>query len=324
MIGVSIVICTYNGVERLPATLESIRLLKTQYPWEVIVVDNASVDNTYAFCKDLLEGSTLSFNLLKFETPGKMYAFWHGVAHSQFDYVLDCDDDNSLAENYIEMGISILSANSRIGALGGCGYPIVSDVLPDWFSAYSKSYAVGPQAKENGALKGDRMGLYGAGCFYKKETLLRLQNLGFQSALTCRKGDTLSSGGDIELCMAIHMLGYEIWYSGDLKFGHVLPSSRLTWEYYLRMKAGTASTFPILHSYFFFDHPHERKFKLFLWKSFWYSIKGYIVSCIKLVFKNDKQTELAYHISKSKIKAFIKNYHLTIVNYQRLSLIFNK
>lgn len=323
MTGVSIIICTYNGVEKLPATLKYITLLKSQYPWELIVVDNASKDDTYIFCKDFLERSNLAFKVLKFDTPGKMYAFWHGLAHAQYDYILDCDDDNHLAENYIEIGLSLLKTEHKIGALGGCGHPVVSVPLPDWFSAFSKSYAVGPQARQNGPLTGNRLELYGAGCFFKKEALIKLQKLGFQSALSCRKGDTLSSGGDTELCMAIHRLGYDIWYSGELRFGHAIPASRLTWEYYLRLKEGIASSFPLLEAYRYNEFSSGRAFELFLWRKYFIAIKGYIKLTVTLLFYYSREAQVARRVCKTKIASFGSNYSLALKSYSTLKRIFS-
>ena len=42
----SIVIATYNRADELVKTLESLRTLKVYGPWEVIIVDNNSRDNT--------------------------------------------------------------------------------------------------------------------------------------------------------------------------------------------------------------------------------------------------------------------------------------
>ena len=42
----SVIIATYNRAEELPRTLESLKGLEVNEPWEVIVVDNNSSDNT--------------------------------------------------------------------------------------------------------------------------------------------------------------------------------------------------------------------------------------------------------------------------------------
>ena len=48
LLGVSIAICTFNGEERLPATISHLKRQSTdkRLDWEVIVIDNASTDST--------------------------------------------------------------------------------------------------------------------------------------------------------------------------------------------------------------------------------------------------------------------------------------
>ena len=53
MKGVSIVVCCYNSAARLPQTLRylSRQIFQREFPWEVIVVDNASTDGTASVAK---------------------------------------------------------------------------------------------------------------------------------------------------------------------------------------------------------------------------------------------------------------------------------
>ena len=50
--GISVVVCTHNGKERLEATLQSIFQQKTtnELAWEILVIDNASTDGTKDCC----------------------------------------------------------------------------------------------------------------------------------------------------------------------------------------------------------------------------------------------------------------------------------
>ncbi|RZK19240.1 MAG: glycosyltransferase, partial [Flavobacterium sp.] len=46
--GVTIILCTFNGASRLPKTIEHLakQAVVEDIPWEIIVVDNGSTDNT--------------------------------------------------------------------------------------------------------------------------------------------------------------------------------------------------------------------------------------------------------------------------------------
>jgi len=53
--GVSVVICTYNGAERLPETIRHIanQTVPAHIPWEFIVVSNACTDNTEEVTREI-------------------------------------------------------------------------------------------------------------------------------------------------------------------------------------------------------------------------------------------------------------------------------
>jgi glycosyltransferase involved in cell wall biosynthesis len=48
MNGISIIICTYNGKQKLEETLLAILKLEATFSWELLIVDNASTDDTAA------------------------------------------------------------------------------------------------------------------------------------------------------------------------------------------------------------------------------------------------------------------------------------
>ena len=76
--GISIVLCTYNGVKRLPETLSHIARQKVRkdVPWEVIVVDNASTDATHRVVEEEWAkcNNPVPFQLLYQEKQGLTYA----------------------------------------------------------------------------------------------------------------------------------------------------------------------------------------------------------------------------------------------------------
>jgi glycosyltransferase involved in cell wall biosynthesis len=320
MKGVSIIICTYNGKQKLRGTIEHILKLKSFFPWELIVVDNASTDGTYEAAKEYLKDLSVSFKVLEQPIPGKMFAFWTGVQNAQYSYILDCDDDNLLNEDYIEIGYSILEENEQIGALGGSGAPVTKIELPDWFSRFQRSYAIGRQSNSNGKLS--TRYLYGAGCFFRSSGLMELKKRGFTSILSCRKGETLSAGGDTELCMALQLLGYETWFSDKLMFGHVLDDSRLSWTHLIRLKEGVASSFPLLSAYQFNDFRNSFSFKYYLLRQYLLAWKGFIKTSVQLLFVSDKDIEVSYHLCKTKIKVFRTNYSTTTWAYEHLKRVF--
>jgi glycosyltransferase involved in cell wall biosynthesis len=242
--GVSVIICCYNSVSRLPETLKHLAAQQTRgLKAEVILVDNASTDGTRHIALSLWSAqSRHDIPLVVVEEPlaGLSRARARGIAHAAYDVLVFCDDDNWLEPGYLQHAFSILEANPAIGALGGVGLPVADAPLPAWFEQYKGCFACYPQGECTGELTGPSAFLYGAGLVVRKSVLTALIQRGFNAILSDRVGKQLSSGGDVELCYAVRLAGYKLWYSSDLVFRHYMPGNRLTQQYLCRLMAASS------------------------------------------------------------------------------------
>lgn len=251
--GISIVVCTFNGKERLGSTLEAIRNLDREVPKELLIVDNASTDGTAEWIKEYLNtGLNLPAKYIYESLPGLINARMAGVRIALYDLILFCDDDNCLFPSYLNVGLSLFESHSKMGVLGGFGIPKLKNEAPNWLSRFQKSFALGPQAENSGRIQSIPGNVYGAGSFFLKQPLLDLMNSGYRFYLTGRNHTQTISGDDLELCWLMQLMGYEIWYSEKLKFYHDLPETRMTTEYLVKMKSGTAAGSALLFSYRYF------------------------------------------------------------------------
>jgi glycosyltransferase involved in cell wall biosynthesis len=136
--GISVIVCCYNSAARIAPTLQHLAA-QQQFPftqWEVIVVDNASTDNTATKAVQVwngIDGDKPPFKVIFEKTPGLSAARKKGIEESQFDFVLFCDDDNWLHENYLSIALNILKENPLIGALGGTGFRVFEGGEPPYF-----------------------------------------------------------------------------------------------------------------------------------------------------------------------------------------------
>jgi len=322
--GISLIICTYNGKDKLAKTLTAICQLEVKCNWELLVVDNASTDGTGNIVKELLADATFDWQLLHESNPGLIHARLCGLRAAKYATLLYCDDDNTLDKNYVQIGYEILSQNPSLGALGGCGIPVLEIEKPAWFDTYSHSFAVGPQSNEDGVLKEYPAELYGAGTFFRKEPLVNFIDKGFQSVLSGRKGATLASGEDVEWCYLIQLAGYKIGYDKGLVFEHLLPANRITWGYYLRLKAGIASGTGKLLPY----HLLLKNKKVSVLKYIWNWFKKIILATLRYFkfqiltfFKRkslDDNEKLAFIILKSKMHSYYKSPLQAFQHFQQL------
>lgn len=248
--GVSIIVCCHNGAERLAETVRHIarQAVPRYVPWEFILVDNASTDESSAVVESVWNSFDPSGELRIVHEPvlGLSHARARGFAEARYEFVIMCDDDNWIADNYAANAYEIMITNSRIGALGGLGELVFEAAPPEWIR-YSGIFAAGKQSDRCGKVKKNR--IYGAGCVIRRSAYFKLKELGFKSLLTDRKGTELSSGGDHELCYALSIMGYDIWYDDRLRFSHFITKDRLTWQYLMRYAHESSRCFDVLTSY---------------------------------------------------------------------------
>ncbi|WP_225035556.1 glycosyltransferase [Winogradskyella sp. SM1960] len=248
--GVSIVLCTYNGKQRLEATLNHLTSQKLNVACELIFVDNASTDGTKEFADAWWEthgNAAISYLSYEQPIPGKSYAQDLGYEKANYKYLLVCDDDNWLCDTYIQTAFEVMEANPNIGALGGWCDAEFEGNKPAWFDQQAKYFAVSKQGTSSGDITLKKGCLYGAGMVLNKYHWLELKRLGFEHLLSCRKGNNLSSGGDTEYSYALRLLGYKIWYDERLYFKHYMTEGRMHLEYLSRLRKAMAySNFMVL------------------------------------------------------------------------------
>jgi glycosyltransferase involved in cell wall biosynthesis len=258
--GISIIICCYNSQDRLTTTLRAIKrlVLPKDVPVELMIVDNASKDNTVQVIEQILGQNQLSFpyTIVYEHKAGLVHARIAGVKMARYPLVLFVDDDNELNEDYLLRGYEILAADSSIGVLGGFSKGVFKEPLPSWinpgypFKTLLNSLAV---TSENTSAVGylDELNefVFGASSYYRKAILDQLVLTGYELKLSGRSGEILLSGDDQELCFIVRMAGYRIFRSDKLRFKHHIEQSRISKPYFIRLFTGFGYSSLILNVY---------------------------------------------------------------------------
>src|SRR5205814_10192743 len=143
-------------------------------PWEVILVNNASIDNTAAVASQhwLAEGAPAPMSIVNEPMQGLSYAREHGIATSQYNTLVCLDDDNWLDMEYLNLAAQIMIKNPAIGALGGRIDPAFERAPPDWFLPMQSEYAVGRQSQSSGDITESKGHLAGAGRWLRRGALV--------------------------------------------------------------------------------------------------------------------------------------------------------
>ena len=264
MEGISVVVCCYNSAPRIKDTLQYLAKQNVGIiPAEVILVNNNSSDDTVAIAvacwKEFNVGIPL--RIIDEYTPGLSSARHTGITNAMYEYIVFCDDDNWLSENYLCAAFTTLKSDVNIGAVGGMGEPVYEVNPPDIVTQNVNQYAVGAQAQDSGDITQSKGYLYGAGIAIRKSVYNYLFQAGFAFTLEGRKGNILTSGEDFELCQAMILARYKIYYNRTLTFQHYLTKNRLTLEYLIRMNKGFGYSIAFLYPYIYLSSDKKLKGK---------------------------------------------------------------
>lgn len=328
MNGISIVVCCYNSASKLLLTLPHLSKQVTdgKLNWEVIIVDNNSTDDTTAVALATWQASGCNKPLRTvFEAkPGLCYARETGVAKAAFDIIIFCDDDNLLAENYVQHSYQLVMDTKVAGyAIWGgrsIAYFDKGTKIPEWFEHEKSNYVIGEQGDKTGDIS-YRGYVWGAGMIILKQVYLQLINQQFPLLLVGRKGDILLAGDDSELCMRSLIAGYKLFYDERLFFEHYVPQSKLTADYNNGLRKGFSLSNQILNKYkIFIYYISGSNFIRRLYYTGAYSIKNLLHRTglrkltthdeivLHALFVNGKFKDDDFDLMRSILKLRTKNY----------------
>jgi glycosyltransferase involved in cell wall biosynthesis len=252
--GVSLVVCCHNSAGRLPPTLAHLAAQHANegLAWEVIVVDNASTDDTAQVALSAWPAvHPAPLRVVREPQPGLSFARQRGFQESRYEIISFIDDDNWVCPEWVQLVAEVMAAHPEVGACGGWPEEVCEVEPPVWFERYKTAYAVGPQAEQAGVMAGQWACLGGAGMCIRYSAWQQLLDRGFRHILSGRKGASLASGEDIELMYALRLAGWKLWYEPRLRMQHFIPAGRLQWSYLLRMRRGGGASTVGLDPYSF-------------------------------------------------------------------------
>lgn len=120
---VTIIIVTWNGMKYLPDCLRSI-INQTFTDYRIIVIDNASSDNTVDFVRESYPGAAVLEN---FKNLGFSKAYNQGIKFNESPYVLVMNQDIVLKENFLSDLVNYLDEHGDAGSVGGKLLRVVSE-----------------------------------------------------------------------------------------------------------------------------------------------------------------------------------------------------
>ncbi len=234
----SIIVPTFNRSGLLAGTLESLLVQETDVPYEIIVVDNNSPDDTAGVVRAMGARVAANVRYVFEEKQGASAARNAGVVAARGEILVFVDDDVIASPHWLSALVLTYRRYTNAWCVGGKITLRLPSTCPRWFDPMSP------------VLTGQLSLLdYGDGTVrvnYPKT--LTSANLSVRREVLSREGvfDTrlghagsaLLGGEDQDLCYRVHRSGGAVYYCGTATVAHVIPASRLTKRYFRRKAYG--------------------------------------------------------------------------------------
>lgn len=127
---ISVVIPAHNEAAVLSACLKALAHQKTQHDIEVIVVNNASTDQTETVARSWQ--NRLNLHIIHEPVKGRGCARRSGFAATKTDIILSTDADSIVPSNWVEKLVSTLLKNPEAVAASGSSYIADGTRLTNW------------------------------------------------------------------------------------------------------------------------------------------------------------------------------------------------
>ncbi|HKU50949.1 MAG TPA: glycosyltransferase family A protein, partial [Nitrospira sp.] len=227
---ISVVLCTHNRANLLPAVLSGlIAQSLTTSAYEIIVVDNASTDDTSAVLRKIqVQVPTAPIRLLYEPIQGLGYARNTGWSNAQGRYVAFIDDDCLPAKNWLQVLLDCFQElKPEPWSVGGKIIPVYDRPKPPWFKDAYETDTWGDQPR---ALQ-ERESFTGCNMSWRKDILERYG--GFNVTYDM-KGASLSLAGDTELYRRIWSRSGSdcfFYYTPQAVMHHTIDPYKMTVSY---------------------------------------------------------------------------------------------
>jgi glycosyltransferase involved in cell wall biosynthesis len=262
---VSVIVCTHNPrldyLQRVMDCLRGQTLSRAQ--WEFLLVDNASAE-------PLAETLDLTWHPharhVREDTLGLTHARLRGIAESSGEILVFIDDDNLPAHDYLEVAVAIHARNPHLGAFGaGRLEPEFESPSPRELSPYLHLLALrsvqgsrySNNAKDHSCIP------WGAGLCVTRDVADAygplIESLDV-TRIIGRRGEELFCGEDDLFSVTAVTLGKGFGIHAELVVEHLIPATRLTRDYIVRLIRGHAFSHGVLDYVLFGVRPGGIRF----------------------------------------------------------------
>lgn len=245
MIKISIIILTLNRASYLKTALNSaLNQSFSENKYEIIVIDNGSTDNTKQLVEDLNHQHDNRIRYFYDIRPGLHIGRHLGAKYARGDILLYGDDDIIASTEWVKEIYKCYS-KKKVGAAGGKIIPKYEIEPPKWLKIFHSGYLslldLGDEYLEINTNE-----IYGCNLSIRRSILFELGGFhpdAMPQGLIKYRGD-----GETALMDKVVKAGYKTIYNPKAYVYHVIPSSRLTINYFKKraFNQGISDSFSLI------------------------------------------------------------------------------
>ena len=221
-VDVSVIVPTRNRAGWLAECLDTLAAQQTTARYEVLVVNNASEDETATLIEER-SGDDPRFRPLYEERLGRSAAMNTGIAEARGRLILFTDDDVLVDERWIDAYASLLTRRPEVDLAGGPIYPIPRHTRwPRWYDDVASS-SIGSIDYGGERVLTGLENVWGANMAVRSDLFARVgtwaEDLGVRGTFHPNKVDP-SRNEDTEFQQRVTQAGGTVWFCPEARIRH--------------------------------------------------------------------------------------------------------
>jgi glycosyltransferase involved in cell wall biosynthesis len=234
MPAISVAICTHNPrLDYLSRVLNALRAQKLPHAeWELLIIDNAS-STPVAQRIDVAWHSNA--RIVVEPELGIASARIRAMREFAGELLIFFDDDNVMAEDYLQRCAELFAQRPDLGAVSGCLMPEYETPPPEWFGPYESWIAVRRISKSTWSNFIDsRSEPVTAGMCLRRSVAAAFVNASAANPIMRildRRGASLLCGEDVAIAKTAMKMGYSVGQFAELRLLHLIPQRRINPAY---------------------------------------------------------------------------------------------
>ena len=231
----TVAICTHNGANRLPLVINALSKESCKIPFEILIIDNNSDDNTENVIAELSRRIDVNIRYVKEVEQGIPFARNRAITEGiSSDYLLFIDDDELPAAGLLDAAVMSLEEEDA-ECVGGKISASLGKERPGWLTdELLPFYGEIDYGDSPFWIKDRKTPVWSGLVAYQTAIFTKYPELRFDARYN-RKGKGVGGGSDGILFRELLKKEIKIRYQPLMEVNHIIPAWKMKKSYFLKL-----------------------------------------------------------------------------------------